>query len=262
MPPQEACDRSIYLKAKLAEYAGDLDKAMPLYLKAIKMGDRTDSAVKDYAGLLHMLGRTEEALAFLETNPPLSSNYSSYDNLIEQLKASLNARDSLLPRVLVVEVPALFTDQTLAQIFPNPRRITRWVSSSHNRAVVEFSSHSAARKALLVRKCAGIRCAWAPEECLESEITSQAFELLLAHPSSPRGSLFWKKPKTLEDETDTPEEPASPSQILSTPSRTDESPVSRMDACRPDPLTITDGGEMPAWFAETPSPIRIRSFFF
>ena len=55
-----------YAKAKIAEYQErDLDKAEYYYKLAIKKGERTVSAIKDLASLMHQRGKTKEACEFL-----------------------------------------------------------------------------------------------------------------------------------------------------------------------------------------------------
>ena len=159
-------EQSVYSQAKAAEYAGDLESAMCLYLEAISRDDRRDSAVKDYGGLLHMLGRTDEALAFLEMHSPHPPN-ASFMNLIEQLRMTqCKPLASLaLPRTLLVELPEseVVDSSTLARLFPNPSKIGGFaVHGLPNRGVVEFVTHSSARKALNVPKVGNVRCAWAP----------------------------------------------------------------------------------------------------
>jgi tetratricopeptide (TPR) repeat protein len=190
-PPIPRAD-SVYKQAKKAEYEGDFEKAMNLYLLAIEKRDRSDSAIKDYAGLLHMRGRTQEAIDFLEkcSKADLVRSSAGFKNLINQLKAYISnfsagaeseRRD--LPRQLYVAVGedlrVRICLSSLSSLFPNHLKVSRIVYINpllddqgrpfSDRALIEFASHSAARKALLVNKHSALKCFWASDSMLESD---------------------------------------------------------------------------------------------
>lgn len=177
---------STYKEAKKAEYDGDYEKAMTLYLRAIEVNDRPDSAMKDYAGILHMRGRTDEAILFLEQRGDRLKNSLGYKNLLSQLKAFLQTSDSEkrnLPRFVYVSigegVNTRLSFSTFPSIFPNYLKISTITfvnpfmddqgSPYSSKAVLEFASHSAARKALMVVKHFSIKCQWLPDGLLDSD---------------------------------------------------------------------------------------------
>ena len=55
-----------YRKAKEEEKNRQLKKAARLYYLAAKKDEKVESAVKDFASILHQLGQTEKAVKFLE----------------------------------------------------------------------------------------------------------------------------------------------------------------------------------------------------
>lgn len=177
---------SIYKEAKKAEYDGDYEKAMALYLKAIEAKDRPDSAMKDYAGILHMRGRTSEAIRFLEQRGDKFKSSLGYKNLLTQLKAFLQTSDAEkrnLPRSVYVaigdEMKTKLAYSSLPSIFPNYLKISSIIfvnpllddngTPQSSKAIIEFASHSAARKALMVVKHAAIKCQWLPEGLVDSD---------------------------------------------------------------------------------------------
>ena len=72
-----------YAKAKREEFVyKNFEKAELLYLKAIKIGDRKVSAIKDLASLLNQRGRTQEAIDLLKKYKDLNTaDQSSYKSL-------------------------------------------------------------------------------------------------------------------------------------------------------------------------------------
>lgn len=227
-------DNAPYAKAKRAEYDGDIDHALALYLLAINVDDRRDSSIKDYAGLLHMLGRTQEAVDFLLEHRSLVRHSHGFNNLIDQMQTSiLNFEQTRsLPRTLIVQFDDYegVTRTTLPRIFPNPAKVVKITpfNEACTRAIVEFATHSAARKALNVTKVETVKCAWAPATCQSTDSANAAirddveWDLLMASPESHRRRLDTQRPSPLID-------------IL---------PV-QMD-----------------WCMDTPSPVRVFSSFF
>jgi hypothetical protein len=177
---------STYKHAKETEYHGDYDGAMRLYLKAIEQNDRPESAIKDYAGLLHMRGRTEEAIQFLESKGGSMKDTPGFKNLMAQLRSFLlsaetNRKD--LPKMIYLSTDTEggmdITLESLPSFFPNHLKITSitfinpiqsLVGSPISRsALIEFASHSAARKALTITKHSSVDCMWGHESLLQHE---------------------------------------------------------------------------------------------
>lgn len=196
-PPTPACRRlyefrcppmpktnSVYKQAKKAEYDGDYETAMQLYIRAIDLNDRAESAVKDYAGLLHMRGKTKEAIGFLEERGDRFKTTAGFKNLLSQLQAFISTTETDrrdLPKLVYVAIEGdmkmRISYTTMASLFPNHLKVSKItfvnpLLDDHgvpqsDKALVEFASHSAARKALNVTKHNSIRCLWAPDSLLE-----------------------------------------------------------------------------------------------
>jgi hypothetical protein len=159
----------LYSKAKRLEYDGDIAGALDMFYKAMVNGERTDSCLKDIAGLLNQLGRTAEAVEFLRSHSGKVQNHVGFRNLLSRLEIELNKEASSdLPRSITISVvDEALGPVTLAlcdRLFPNPAKIRRII---HNDArgflgTVHFATHSSARKALQVRKLCETQviCCW------------------------------------------------------------------------------------------------------
>ena len=140
-----------YAKAKRAEYLErDLDKAENLYRRAIFLGERAPSAAKDLAGVLHQQGKTEEACSFLEQHQHLFSlEPKKYENLLTSLQKQLVPSGNCLNKFLrITPNEGLIDQETARGIFKNGSRIVDIQIYNDRCAIVEFPSHSAARKTL------------------------------------------------------------------------------------------------------------------
>jgi len=230
-------DRSSYSQAKRAEYDGNIDMALSLYLHAIKHDDRRDSSIKDYAGLLHMLGRTQEAVDFLVEHRKFVKNTLGFNNLIDQMQNAIQNFESTrsLPRTLIVQCDHSegITRTSLSLIFPNPAKVIKITpfNTCKSKAIIEFATHSAARKALNVPKAESVKCAWAPASCQSGSPPCD-------------GAL-------IRDDADW-------DAIMSSP----DSQKRRLDLYRPSPLLDIHQPVQMDWCMETPSPIRAFSSFF
>ena len=184
-PPVPKQD-SIYKRAKETEYHGDYDTAMLLYLKAIELNDRPESAIKDYAGLLHMRGKTEDAISFLETNGENMKDTPGFKNLMSQLRNFLLSTETGrkdLPKTIYLSTDSKegteITLDSMPSFFPNHLKITgitfinpvlsEFSTPSTHYALIEFASHSAARKALTISKHSSVDCMWASDSLLEHD---------------------------------------------------------------------------------------------
>ena len=151
--------QSLYGGAKRLEYDGDIKGALNMYHQAMVAGDRADSAMKDIAGLLNMLGRTREAIHFLKSNSAYVENKTGFHNLLERLELEQERESGFdIPRaVLVVVQDAQLGPVSLSlcdRLFPNPAKIRRilLLDAEGSVAAVHFATHSAARKAIQVKK--------------------------------------------------------------------------------------------------------------
>jgi hypothetical protein len=149
----------LYAQAKRLEYDGDIAGALNMFYRALAGGERVDSCLKDIAGLLNMMGRTTEAVEFLESNANQVTNKTGYDNLLARLKSELAKESSadLQRGITVTVVDSSLGPVTVSlcdRLFPNPSKIRRILHTDRNGFVgaVHFATHSSARKALQVHK--------------------------------------------------------------------------------------------------------------
>ena len=172
--PLPAADRGFHREAKAAEQKEEYAEAETLYRRALEVPDERESAVKDLAGLLNQMGRTREAIEFLEAHPPgLPAYESAYNNLLNQLRtAEVNLeRNRDLPRTLLLEVFAdeVVDEKSLPKLISNAmavRELDHFNGVSGRRAIISFASNSAARRALRSlqhpQSAKTLRAAWAP----------------------------------------------------------------------------------------------------
>ena len=160
----------LYSKAKRLEYDGDLAGALNMFYRAFANGERVDSCLKDIAGLLNMMGRTAEAVDFLLSHSDKVTGRAGYDNLVSRLQMELlREAQSDLPKGITVTV----LDESLGpvsvalcdRLFPNPAKIKRILLTGAGGlvGVVQFATHSSARKAIQVPKLFSnhqLLCTW------------------------------------------------------------------------------------------------------
>ena len=145
---------SAYSKAKRAEYIEkNLKSAERYYKLAIQTNDRAESAIKDLAGVMHQQGKTMEAIDFLKQHRVLfTQDPSKYENLLTNLRRQIVQRGNRLNKHLKISnLPEIADKNAVIRLFAKPERILevdifRDTAGSH--AIVQFSSHSAARKTL------------------------------------------------------------------------------------------------------------------
>lgn len=192
--------KSTYTEAKKAEYDGNIELAMDLYLKALQENDKAESAIKDYAGLLHMKSQTKAAIDFMETQSKEREVSQGFRNLLTQLKGTHERESSSdfqhLHKTVLVSVDAaldtMIQYETIRAMLPNFLKISKitFVNPVLNgngfplsrQAVIEFSSHSAARKAVTVTKHDAITCCWAPSDLVKSAIEKGPVQLVKGGP--------------------------------------------------------------------------------
>lgn len=145
---------SPYALAKRAEYVyKDLAQAKLLYQQAIDMGHRAESAIKDLASILHQEKKTKEACELLMKYSHIFTDQAKFKNLYENLQRQIVPSGNCLNQALRLS-PLGFqdTENSVKRLFKNPGRIVkikiRTDSSKVRSAIIEFASHSAARKTL------------------------------------------------------------------------------------------------------------------
>lgn len=143
---------SPYALAKRAEYIDrNTSQAKQFYREAIKIGERTESAVKDLASLLHQEGRTREACELLSGFKSIFLDQQKFCNLLTSLKEKLIPTGNCLNKQIKVSpLSDTDTETSVANMFRNPSRIAhvKVTGDLERFALVTFSSHSAARKTL------------------------------------------------------------------------------------------------------------------
>ena len=293
---------SVYAEAKKAEYDGNIELAAELYLKAIKENDRVDSSIKDYAGILHMKGKTKAAIDFMESQDTKHKSSLGFRNLLGQLKAALERElsneGSGLPRVIVVSIDQVKTKvvinyDSLRSIIPNCLKIIRLTFVNPTildglpqslKVFVEFSSHSAARKAVMVSKHESVKCVWASENLADRDgaLRRDTIQLVKGGPTvevdfalspSPCEQREW--PGLIGDKKFQPQTPPkNPSSARGSVSPlplsfSDERPTRIVTPSRPrsmalDLTEIYDGSTCASmdWCMNTPSPVRHMAGFF
>lgn len=148
---------SAYALAKYAEYQlRDLRQAEYYYSRAIHSGERVTSALKDLASLLHQQGKTPEACKLLEENSGhFTHDYQKFSNLYNTLRRQSGS--SSKGHLLALKISGLTAGATgpeVRALFKNSIRIQEISFGSEDGeqenwfCVVQFSSHSSARKTL------------------------------------------------------------------------------------------------------------------
>ena len=222
----------LYNAAKRAEYDRDIPLALSLFERALFAGDRLEFAIKEIISLLHMLGRTSEAIAFVERCMRWGPPYRGYAPLLRQLQnlstklptpvhsrslfaeaccqACLSCED-LVPPGLPAPVCShenlfhnrcsLRSSRFLRDTFMNFLKILRVLVSTDERSgLIEFSTHSAARRALDNPPPPGFRLRWvSPETVIPDEDFTKVTTLPvfgnLADCALPAPSPDWRRPR-------------------------------------------------------------------
>ncbi|CAG9316728.1 unnamed protein product [Blepharisma stoltei] len=142
---------SVYALGKKAEYIEkNLEKAADLYLKAINSNDRAESAIKDLVGVLHQQGKTFEALEILQKHENLFTNETEkYENIYKNLHQQLMFKGNRFNKLLKISPVKPFVKASfISSLFSKPQRINEIKIHGKGYAILNFSSHSAARKTL------------------------------------------------------------------------------------------------------------------
>lgn len=156
-PPHSPKAGSFYAEAKYAEYKlKDMEKAEELYKLAIEKNDRTESAIKDLASLLHQKRRTVEAVSLLKDNSyHFVENIKKFENLLSSLENQLKCNNSLCKSIKISNLEENMGREEIMKLFVIKCRIehVRFDSEIEDGrlnfyCVVYFPSHSSARKAL------------------------------------------------------------------------------------------------------------------
>jgi hypothetical protein len=298
--------KSVYTEAKKAEYDGNIELAAELYLKSILANDRVDSSIKDYAGILHMKGETKAAIEFMESQDEKHKSSHGFRNLLSQLKAALERElsneGSTLPRMILITIDCILSKivinyETLRSLLPNCLKITKLtfvnpkmsegLPGSYN-VLVEFGSHSAARKAVMVTKHESVKCVWAPPNLIAPigisgkdpiQLVKGGPKVSVQYANVPVGYIEQEWPRLLMGSAANPQfatvscspikSPASGDPPLSPLSFSDPRTTRIITPSRPrsmalDLTEIYDGSACASmdWCMNTPSPVRHVACFF
>jgi hypothetical protein len=300
--------KSVYTEAKKAEYDGNIQLAAELYLKAIAASDRVDSSIKDYAGLLHMKGETKAAIDFMNSQDERHKTSHGFRNLLSQLNAALERElsneGSTLPRIVLISIDAMksrmiINYESLRSLLPNCLKISKLIFVNpividgiprSGKVVAEFSSHSAARKAVMVTKHESVRCVWAPENLVASNgiITKDPIQLVQGGPkveisfaNVPVGFIEQEWPKLLMGNGAHPQSfhhsdacspiciPEPTNMSLSPLAFSEPRPTRIVTPSRPRSMALDlteshEGGSCASmdWCMNTPSPVKHMAGFF
>jgi hypothetical protein len=157
----------------------NIDVALRIFEKLAVSSDTADNAAKDVACLIHSMGMVELAIQRLKS---VSMNYRAvkvYSALSVQLRGMVGKPiPPISSRLVYVEISATskrISVDLLRTIFPNIQKVWRVLVSSCGRTcLVEFASHSSARRAVDSRQqpsshltygqtfdSSSVKCAWA-----------------------------------------------------------------------------------------------------
>jgi hypothetical protein len=150
----------------------DLNVVVNLLRKQHTIGNGSEVTSRDVANLLHALGKTQECLNFMGQATSLGTVDKTHLEILIHLR-SLSEKPvaPISSRVVFVELNpknGRITMESLRKLFPNMSKVWRvLVSSSGHTALLEFASHSSARRAVDARQQVGSasfpdepRCAW------------------------------------------------------------------------------------------------------
>jgi hypothetical protein len=196
--------------------SASITNVLRLFEKSVGCDDGVDNAAKDIAGLVHSLNLIEPTMERIRT---LRGNFKLarvYSLLIIQLRSLVGKPvPPISSRMVFVEVPNDYSPITLdflKVIFPNIQKVWRiLISGSGQRCLVEFASHSSARRAVDSRQSAAaclphtmthqaVRCAWAcpfvaiPPLRVDYAIGLPLFEVV-DDESIIAPSLDWRRPR-------------------------------------------------------------------
>jgi hypothetical protein len=149
-----------------------------------------ESIVKDVASMLHCSSLARSAISFLSA---IRSDVSRrlHMGLLTELRRLVNKEITLLnSRVIYVQIPSdmgIISLDLLSKLFPNVQKIWRIIlhSSGHS-CLIEFASHSSARRAVDYRQpfadTSPVRCHWVDRDVdipiLDLEKISKNFPII------------------------------------------------------------------------------------
>ena len=143
--------------AKKTRFTRDIEIALKLLESSLGNTENPDSAAKDIANLLHVLGKADEAVQYLQANQAVWRFKKVHSGLLLQLRSLVGKPVSpIASRVVFVEIPTCMgriSLDSLRRLFPNIAKVWRIILSRSNQScLLEFASHSSARRAVDARQ--------------------------------------------------------------------------------------------------------------
>jgi hypothetical protein len=197
-----------------------ISTVLRLFEKSVAAGDPIENACKDIASLIHSLNLIDATLKWIRRCNVGIRAAKLYGSLLVQLRVlSEKQAPPISSRTVYVEVPSHYPPislELLKALFPNIQKVWRIIMSrSARRCLVEFASHSSARRAVDSRlgsigsACSAVshntvKCTWASPQ---SEIPSLRIEYVSELPviemcddeSIIAPSSDWRRPRPRPD---------------------------------------------------------------
>ena len=209
------CD--IHTPDNHTDVALSVASVLRLFEASVTCEDTLDNAAKDIAGLVHSMDLIEPTIERVRLARPNFKMARLYSLLVIQLRSLIGKPPPpISSRMVFVEVPSHYPPITLdflKVIFPNIQKVWRVLSSrSGRKCLVEFASHSSARRAVDSRQSSAqlgisnstdhhsVRCAWAsPYAAIPPLSVEYAMELplfeIVDDESIITPSLDWRRPR-------------------------------------------------------------------
>ena len=165
------------IKFSMTKNSTNLRREIDAVVRLLQMqrsdGTSQVTTPRDVAYLLHALGDANDCVKLLESmHPPIGYGKAHFEILAHLRSLIGKPVAPIASRVIYVEVPAIsgpITFESLRKLFPNMSKVWRvLVSPTKLAALLEFASHSSARRAVDARQQVACmhaaqqdaRCAW------------------------------------------------------------------------------------------------------
>jgi hypothetical protein len=212
--PVSSAETGIYTPDNSSLDSAAISAVFRIFEKCAAGGDAIENAAKDMACLVHSLDLVSVTLDRIRRMPFNLKLARVYNVLVANLKALVNKPvPPISSRMVYVEVPSNFSPisiDLLRTLFPNMQKVWRVITSTNGRkCLVEFASHSSARRAVDSRQMAGnfghqsnsqVKCSWAsayahiPPLRIEY-ITELPIVETMDDESAIAPSLDWRRPR-------------------------------------------------------------------
>jgi hypothetical protein len=215
-------DTSISTPDNLSGEDISIDTALRMFEKWSDSPDIVENTAKDIACLLHCMGKVERSIERLKSFESPFRMSKVYTYLLFQLKLLMGKPvPPISSRLVYVEVThpsSCISMEVLRSMFPNMQKVWRiLISQTGRKCLVEFASHSSARRAVDSRQqlsiqqgtfCSGLefafKCTWAcptvgiPPLRIDYETEFPIF-VVTDDESVIAPSLDWRRPRPRSD---------------------------------------------------------------